>query len=89
MGGVIPVLADFLTAIFSNKIIAYFVVLGLFALDGFGGVALGFNGFIGTGISVVLQTVTNNPNIVITSWQLMVLIAILPIIRIAIDKSGK
>lgn len=88
MGGFIPVVADFLTTIFSNKIIAYFIVLGFFALDGFMGVTLGFNGLVGSGISVVLQVLLNNPNVSVSSFQLLVLVAILPVVKYVWEHSG-
>ena len=98
MGGIIPVVSDILSAIFSNKIVAYFVVLGVLLLDSLlvnilaGGLisdlGVPFSGVLSFAISMVLQTLFNNPNIWVSNIQLIIVIGILPVAKYIWEHSG-
>ena len=74
--------------VLDNKFIAYFVVLGFLVADAGGSLVDGWNGIIGQLITSVLQTASHS-DIVVQSWEVIIIIAFIPLIKIVIDKSGR
>ena len=74
--------------VLDNKFVAYFLILGFLIADAGGSLVEGWNGIIGQLITSVLQVVSNS-DVVVQSWQVIIIIGFLPLIKLVIDKSGR
>jgi len=87
-----PVVGDFLAVLLKNPFFAYFAVLSFLVVDSFFSSVLGdlFEvdqvGLAGTLITSFLNFI--GVNIQILSWQLLFIVAIIPLILFVVRKSG-
>lgn len=74
----------------NNFWIAWFLILALLIADTGLAVFLGFDGLVGIAITGLVNFVLGNfgINIIITSFQVMVLVAISPVVMYAVNTSG-
>lgn len=84
IGGILGALTTSITATLKfadNKIVAYFLVIGLIVLDAGVGFALNYQGVIG----ILFTTLINSLGIpiIIYSWQVAILFALLPFVLYA------
>ena len=88
-----PIVGDVLSIMLKNPFLAYFIVLSALALDSWvasfpfslGGI-IGGEGLAGTIVTTVLNTF--NVPITVTSFQIMFIVAVVPVIIFVLKKSG-
>ena len=87
IGGLIATLGGVLK-LAENPFIAWFLVVGVLFLDSIGSGLAGFQGVFGYILMELISAFSGGSiNIVITSFQLMILVAMTPIVLFAISKS--
>jgi hypothetical protein len=84
---IIPVFAEILDLLLSNPLLAWLTVISAFAVDSWISSYVKFQGIGGWVATQAIQFLTGNHQIVITSFQILVLIVIFPIIIFALQKS--
>lgn len=84
----IPVINEIVNIVLSNPLLAYLFVLFLLLADSTISGFVDFGGVVGLIINSVVETLTG-VNLGVTSFQILVVMTILPVILYAIDKSGK
>lgn len=78
LGGALGALASLIQAIGQHPVLAYFLILAFFIVDG--GISYGFNfqGIFGTLFTFVINQL--GVPVAIYSWQLLILMALSPVI---------
>lgn len=86
---VIPIIGDVLEVLLANPLLAWLVLIAVFAGDSWLAAYAKFEGSAGWIATQAVQFVTGNHALVITSFQMLVLIVILPVCALALQHSAR
>jgi hypothetical protein len=84
---IIPVLAEIMDLLLANPLLAWLTVISAFAVDSWISNYVKFQGVGGWVATQAIQFLTGNHEIVVTSFEILVLIVVFPIIVFALQKS--
>lgn len=84
---IIPVFAEIFELVLSNPLLAYLTLITAFSVDTYISTFVKFQGVAGWIATQAIQFILNNKSIEITSFQILILVVIFPLIVYAVSHS--
>jgi len=84
----IPVVSEILSTLLSNPLMAWLSIITAISLDTWLSSSISFKGVVGEVATQAIRFLTGNYVIEVTSFQILVLIVIFPLVIYALQKSA-